>query len=158
VVIHAARVTAQPDLDHVVIEIDCGKGTYVRALVRDLAETLGACAHVSALRRTRVGGFRDQNAIALENLEQLCDTPGRLDALLPVETALDDIPALAVTTEDAFRLMQGRAIVLLPRQVEALKRDLKPGARTAAAFEGGKIVALCEMRAGRLNPTRVFQF
>jgi len=158
VVIHAARVTAQPDLDHVEIEIDCGKGTYVRALVRDLAEKLGACAHVSALRRTRVGGFRDQNAIALENLEQLCDTPGRLDALLPVETALDDIPALAVTTEDAFRLMQGRAIVLLPRQVEALKRDLKPGARTAAAFEGGKIVALCEMRAGRLNPTRVFQF
>src|SRR5581483_11588935 len=63
VVIHAARVTAQPDLDHVEIEIDCGKGVYVRALVRDLAERLGACAHVSALRRTRVGTFRDQNAI-----------------------------------------------------------------------------------------------
>ncbi len=156
VVIHAARITAQPDADHVEIEIDCGKGTYVRALVRDLAEKLGACAHVSALRRTRVGAFRDENAITLEKLEQSCDSGDRLEALLPVETALDDIPALAVTQEDAFRLAQGRAIVLLPRQAEALKASLKPGSRAAAAFEGGKIVALCEMRAGRLNPTRVF--
>jgi tRNA pseudouridine55 synthase len=155
--IHAARVTAQADAEHVEIEIECGKGTYVRALVRDLAEKLGACAHVSALRRTRVGGFRDQSAVTLEKLEELCDSGARLEALLPVETALDDIPALAVTTEDAFRLTQGRSIVLLPRQVEALKASLKPGSRAAAAFEGGKIVALCEMRAGRLNPTRVFQ-
>jgi len=157
VVIHAARVTDQPDADHVEIEIDCGKGTYVRALVRDLAEMLGACAHVSALRRTRVGRFTDENAIGLEKLEELCDSGARLEALLPVETALDDIPALALTTEDAFRLTQGRSIVLLPRQAEALKASLKSGSRTVAAFEGKRIVALCEMRAGRLNPTRVFQ-
>jgi tRNA pseudouridine55 synthase len=157
VVIHAARVTAWPDDDHVEIEIDCGKGVYVRALVRDLAETLGACAHVSALRRTRVGGFTEDRAIGLEKLEELCDSSARLEALLPVETALDDIPALALTTEDAFRLTQGRSIVLLPRQAEALKASLVSGSRTVAAFEGKRIVALCEMRAGRLNPTRVFQ-
>ena len=155
VVIHAARVTAQPDADHVEIEIDCGKGTYVRGLVRDLAAALGACGHVSALRRTRVGGFTESRAIGLESLEQLCHRGAPLEALLPVETALDDIPALAVTDEDAFRLTQGRSIVLLPRQVESLRTRLSPE-RTVAALHEGKIVALCEMRAGRLSPTRVF--
>jgi tRNA pseudouridine55 synthase len=155
VVIHAARVTDQIDPDHVEIEIDCGKGTYVRALVRDLAAGLNACGHVSALRRTRVGGFTEARAIGLESLEQLCHRGAPLEALLPVETALDDIPALAVTTEDAFRLTQGRSIVLLPRQVESLRERLSPD-RTVSALHEGKIVALCEMRAGRLNPTRVF--
>ena len=57
VVIHSARVADASDPDHVTLEIECGKGTYVRAIVRDLAEGLGACGHVSDLRRTRVGGF-----------------------------------------------------------------------------------------------------
>jgi tRNA pseudouridine55 synthase len=154
--IRSARVTAQPDADHVEIELACGKGAYVRAIVRDLAAALGACGHVSALRRTAVGGLTEARAIGLETLEELCHTPGRLEALLPVETALDDIPALAVTAEDAFRLTQGRSIVLLPRQAEALKASLTNGSRIVSAFEDGRIVALCEMRAGRLNPTRVF--
>jgi tRNA pseudouridine55 synthase len=76
--------------------------------------------------------------------------------LLPVETALDDIPELAVTDEDAFRLKQGRSIVLVPRQVESLMARLKPGSRTVSAMTGGKMVALCEVRAGRLEPSRVF--
>jgi tRNA pseudouridine55 synthase len=86
----------------------------------------------------------------------LCHRGAASEALLPVETALDDIPALAVTTEDAFRLTQGRSIVLLPRQAEALKASLTPGLRIVAASHEGRMVALCEMRAGRLNPTRVF--
>ncbi|MDP3172963.1 MAG: tRNA pseudouridine(55) synthase TruB [Phenylobacterium sp.] len=154
--IDAARVTAAPDADHVEIEIDCGKGVYVRAVVRDLAERLGACGHVSALRRTRVGGFTEARAIGLETLEEFGHKARHLEALLPVETALDDIPALAVTDEDAFRLKQGRSIVLIPRQVEALKTRLNPGSRTVSATTGGQIIALCEMRAGRLEPARVF--
>jgi tRNA pseudouridine55 synthase len=156
VVIHAARIASVPDADSVEIEIDCGKGTYVRALVRDLAERLGACGHVSALRRTRVGGFGEDRAITLESLEELGHKAALLEALLPVETALDDIPALAVTDEDAFRLKQGRPIVLVPRQVEALKARLASGSRTVSAMARGQIVALCEMRAGRLEPARVF--
>jgi len=156
VVIHAARVTAAPDADHVEIEMDCGKGVYVRAVVRDLALRLGACGHVAALRRTRVGAFTDVRAIALETLEDFGHKARRQEALLPVETALDDIPALAVTDEDAFRLKQGRPIVLVPRQVEALKARLAPGSRTVSAMAGGKVAALCEMRAGRLEPARVF--
>ena len=156
VVIHSARVSNQPDADHIEIEMDCGKGTYVRAVVRDLADRLGACAHVSALRRTRVGGFDEAKAICLETLEDLVHKGAASEALLPVETALDDIPALATTTEDAFRLKQGRPIVLLPRQVEALRDRLAGDSRTVLAMHGDQAVALCEMRAGRLSPTRVF--
>jgi tRNA pseudouridine55 synthase len=150
-----ARLVDAADPDHAVIEIECGKGTYVRALVRDLAARLGVHAHVSELRRTRVGPFGEAGAITLESLESLCDRGAPLEALLPVETALDDIPELAVTTEDAFRLTQGRSIVLLPRQVETLRARLD-ASRTVSARHGARIVALCEMRAGRLNPTRVF--
>jgi tRNA pseudouridine55 synthase len=157
VVIHDARFVGAADADHATFEIECGKGTYVRALVRDLALSLGARAHVSELRRTRVGPFGEATAIALETLESLCHRGAPLEALLPVETALDDIPELAVTTEDAFRLTQGRSVVLLPRQVETLMAQLG-ASRTVSARHGTRIVALCEMRAGRLNPTRVFQF
>jgi tRNA pseudouridine55 synthase len=156
VVIHAARLVHAPDPDHVILEIECGKGTYVRALVRDIAERLGACGHVSDLRRMRVGGFGEETAVTLEYLEDLGHKARQSEALLPVETALDDIPALAVTDEDAFRLKQGRSIVLVPRQVEAVKARLKPGSRTVSAMAGGSMVALCEMRAGRLEPSRVF--
>ena len=157
VTIFGLDIVSEPDPDHLELEARCSKGTYVRALVRDLAVALGACGHVSALRRTAVGSLPEDRAITLEKLEDLCNSGARLEALLPVETALDDIPALALTTEDAFRLTQGRSIVLLPRQAEALKARLTGGSRTVAAFEGERIVALCEMRAGRLNPVRVFQ-
>jgi len=160
VTVHAARISkiqsAPGDPDHITLEIECGKGTYVRAMVRDLAEVLGACGHVSDLRRTRVGRFTEENAVTLEFLEKLEYETRQSGALLPVETALDDIPALAVTDEDAFRLKQGRSIVLVPRQVESVKARLKPGSRTVSATSGGAVVALCEMRAGRLEPSRVF--
>lgn len=154
--VHFARVADVPDADHIALEIECGKGTYVRAIARDLAAMLGACGHVSALRRTRVGGFTEQSAVTLELLEDLGYEARQSEALLPVETALDDIPELAVTDEDAFRLKQGRSIVLVPRQVESVKARLKPGSRTVSAMAGGTVVALCEMRAGRLEPSRVF--
>lgn len=157
VVIHDLRIVDVPDADHITLEMDCGKGTYVRAVARDLAAALGACAHVSELRRTRVGPFGEETAITLEMLENLGHKAALPEALLPVSTALDDIPALAVTAEDAFRLAQGRAIVLLPRQVEALRDQLSGGSRTVCAMEGDRLVALAEMRAGSLNPVRVFQ-
>lgn len=154
-VLHEARLIAAPDVDHAEFEIACGKGFYVRALVRDLAEALGTVAHVTALRRLAVGPFTVDSAIGLERLEDLCNRGAAAEALLPVETALDDIPELAVTAEDAFRLTQGRSIVLLPRQVETLRLRLV-ASRMVSARHQGSIVALCEMRAGRLNPTRVF--
>jgi tRNA pseudouridine55 synthase len=154
--VHSARLTAAPDADHAEIEIACGKGTYVRSLAVDLAGALGACGHVSALRRTRVGGFTEAGTVTLAELERLVYEGRGSEALLPVETALDGIPALALTDEEAFRLKQGQPVVLLPRQVETLRERLSGEQRTVSATAGGKMVALCEMRAGRLNPVRVF--
>jgi tRNA pseudouridine55 synthase len=163
VTIHSAEVVEVQGLDSITLEMRCGKGTYVRAFVRDLAERLGACGHVSALRRTATGPFGEASAITLAKLADLVHREAGLEALLPVETALDDIPALAVTDEDAFKLRQGRPIVLVPRQVEMLRPRLIPrtiggqdASRTVSAMNGGRMVALCEMRAGRLNPVRVF--
>jgi tRNA pseudouridine55 synthase len=160
--IYSAQVLDAPDADHVTLEIVCGKGTYVRGVARDLAATLSACGHVAALRRTRVGPFTAEAAVTLEQLEDLCHRERGMEVLSPVETALDDIPALAVTTEDAFKLSQGRPIVLLPRQVETLKaRLLAPdgagfASRTVLATHGGGPVSICEIRAGQLRPIRVF--
>ncbi|MFZ0810817.1 MAG: tRNA pseudouridine(55) synthase TruB, partial [Bradyrhizobium sp.] len=100
--IHQLTLVEQIDNSHSVLEAECGKGTYVRALARDIGRILGCFGHISALRRTLVGPFVENDMIPLEQLEALCDRAasgeGSLaDALLPVETALDDIPALAVT-------------------------------------------------------------
>ncbi len=155
VLVHRLVCLSAPDRDHVELEMDCGKGVYVRAIARDLAEALGAEAHVSWLRRTRVGPFTEAGAITLESLEALCHRGAASVALLPVETALDDIPPLALTDEVASGLMQGRAVMLLPRQVDLLKGRLE-ASRIVAAFSGSRLVALCEARAGRLTPVRVF--
>ena len=156
VMIHEAAVSDAPDADHVELTIRTGKGVYVRSLARDLAAVLGAEGHVSALRRERVGPFSTENAVTLDFLTDLVHRDAASEGLLPVATALDDIPELAVTDQDAFSLRQGRPIVLLPRQVETLKGRLRDGSRTVSAIQGQTLVALGQLRAGRLEPDRVF--
>ncbi|WP_428153282.1 tRNA pseudouridine(55) synthase TruB [Brevundimonas sp.] len=156
VTIYSAEVSDAPDADHVELTIRTGKGVYVRSLARDLAVVLGAEGHVSALRRELVGPFSTQNAVTLDSLEEMVHRGAASEGLLAVATALDDIPELAVTEQDAFSLRQGRPIVLLPRQVETLKDRLTGGSRTVSAFQGQTLVALCQLRAGRLEPDRVF--
>ena len=156
VTIYEAAVSDTPDADHVELTIRTGKGVYVRSLARDLAAVLGAEGHVSALRRERVGPFSTENAVSLDFLTDLVHRDAASEGLLPVATALDDIPELAVTDQDAFSLRQGRPIVLLPRQVETLKGRLRDGSRTVSAFQGQTLVALGQLRAGRLEPDRVF--
>jgi tRNA pseudouridine55 synthase len=169
VIVHEARLVDRPSDDLAVIFVRCGKGFYIRALVRDLAAVLGAEGHVAALRRTRVGAFREENAIALSKLEEMSDKAALDERLVPIETALDDIPALAVRGEEASRLRQGREIVLLPHQVEAFREMRRP--RTVNGEDASRIclatlarddgtgdaaVALGEVRAGRFTPIRVF--
>ena len=147
-------ITEQPDNDHAVFEVECGKGTYVRSLARDLGRLLGTYGHVSALRRTACGPFDERDMIPLEQLEALCDRAaageGNLaDALLPVETALDDIPALAVTRADAARLHRGQAVLLRGR-------DAPTFSGTVYVTVGGRLLALAEIGNGELIPKRVF--
>ncbi len=156
VTIHEAAVTDVPDEDHVEITMRTGKGVYVRSLARDLASVLGVEGHVSVLRREMVGPFSVQNAVTLDFLEDLAHKGRAFEGLLPVSTALDDIPDLAVTDQEAFSLRQGRPIVLLPAQVEQLHDRFKSGSGQVSAFAGETLVALCSLKAGRLEPDRVF--
>ncbi len=152
--IHELTLLDQPDADHAVFEAECGKGTYVRALARDMGRLLGCYGHISALRRTLVGPFSENDMIPLEQLEALCDRAasgeGSLaDALLPVETALDDIPALAVTRADAARLHRGQAVLLRGR-------DAPNPNGIVYVTVGGRLLALAEIGNGELIPKRVF--
>jgi tRNA pseudouridine55 synthase len=152
--IHKLTLVEQLDSSHSVFEAECGKGTYVRALARDMGRILGCFGHISALRRTLVGPFDENDMIPLEQLEALCDRAasgeGSLaDALLPVETALDDIPALAVTRADAARLHRGQAVLLRGR-------DAPNCSGTVYVTVAGRLLALAEIGNGELIPKRVF--
>ena len=133
------------DADHAILEMDCGKGTYVRSLARDIAIRLGTLGHVSQLRRTAVGAFLEDDAISLENLEDLGHSAALLEYVRPVETALDDIPALAVTDQQAARLKFGQAVHVLCNE---------PG--MVRATTEGRLVALVEVVDGMARPVRVF--
>jgi tRNA pseudouridine55 synthase len=143
-----------PDADHAVLEAECGKGTYVRALARDVGRALGCHGHVSALRRTAVGPFNAESMIPLEDLEALCHRAAAgeaslADALMPVETALDDIPALAVSRADAARLSRGQAVLLRGRDAPNFRG-------TIAVTVAGQLLALAEFEHGEIVPKRVF--
>ncbi|HEX4112428.1 MAG TPA: tRNA pseudouridine(55) synthase TruB [Stellaceae bacterium] len=144
----------QADPDHATFEADVGKGTYIRALGRDLALALGTVAHVAALRRLAVGPFRLDGAISLENLAALAHSGEASEHLLSVETALDDIPALAVTEAEAASLRHGRPVTSAN---ETRCRGLSEGT-TIRAVSGDRLVAFAQIRDGGLQPIRVLNF
>jgi tRNA pseudouridine55 synthase len=146
------RLVARPDADHVVLEMECGKGAYVRALARDLGERLGCLAHVTQLRRTAVGPFGLDRAVTLEALERLVADDALHQALVPVATALAGIPALAVTGPQAHRLKAGQPIVVSPQLIVGEAAD---GA-TVKVLEAGALVALARLEGAELAPLRIF--
>jgi tRNA pseudouridine55 synthase len=125
-----------------VIEADCGKGTYVRAIARDLGRALGCLGHIAALRRTRVGPFSDADAVTVDHV---ATDPA---ALRPVETALSDIPSIAVSRDMAGRLMRGQSIILRGREA--------PVSGKVYATCGGVLVAVGDVERGEFVPHRVF--
>jgi tRNA pseudouridine55 synthase len=148
------ELAATPDPDHAVFEAECGKGTYVRSLARDIGRELGCFGHVSALRRVAVGPFDEETMILLEELEAVCHRAAAgeaslADAILPVETALDDIPALAVGRAEAARLQRGQPAILRGRDAPIFRG---PVYVTVA----GQLLALAEMDHGEIVPKRVF--
>ena len=147
-------LVSSPNPDHSVLEAECGKGTYVRSLARDLGRALGCFGHVSALRRAAVGPFGEETMILLEHLEALCHRAASgeaslADALMPVETALDDIPALAVSRADAARLQRGQAVLLRGRDAPNFRG-------TIYVTVSGQLLALAELDSGEIVPKRVF--
>nr|WP_245516583.1 tRNA pseudouridine(55) synthase TruB [Methylobacterium segetis] len=130
-----------------VIAAECGKGTYVRALARDLGRMLGCYGHVAALRRTRVGPFAEAEACNVSALEA-AGPEGNAPHLHPVETALDAIPSVAISRDMALRLMRGQPVILRGRDA--------PTEGKVFATCAGILVAVGDVERGELVPHRVF--
>ena len=131
--------------DHADFRLECGKGTYVRALARDLAAALGTVGHVTALRREAVGRMIAERAISLETLAAAVHSAGADAILSPLETALADIPALPLNEDQAQRLRQGQAV-----QVPTVEDG------AVCVMGEGRPIAVAEVRNSWVRPVRVF--
>ncbi len=143
-----------PDADHARFAVESGKGAYMRALARDLALALGTCGHLSNLRRRAVGPFDETAAISLAKLEELGHSAAAFPTLLPIETALDGIPALALSVKEAAQLRHGQAVpVMRPqdrKQIEAVGDE-----GIVLAVEAATPVALARVDGIQIRPVRV---
>ncbi len=149
------ELVERPDADTAVFEVQSGKGVYMRSLARDLALACGTLGHVAALRRLRVGPFSEAQAIPLDKLTVGEDTDlATPDLLLPVATALADIPALALTEAEAFGLSHGQAISLVTL-MGRIPRAADPDGGLARAMAGSRVIGLCRLVDGRLKPERL---
>ncbi|MFC3074769.1 tRNA pseudouridine(55) synthase TruB [Shinella pollutisoli] len=154
--IHRLTLIGCPDENTAAFEVECGKGTYVRALARDFGRELGCYGHISALRRTFVAPFGEEDMVplaeltALEAIEDEAERLAALDAFL-IETgeALSDLPQIVVTDDQAHRLRMGNPILLRGR-------DAPVSADEAYATARGKLVAIGEIGGGEFRPKRVF--
>ena len=152
--IHEFRLLEHSDPDTARFEVRCGKGAYMRSLARDLSRYLRTAGYIVGLRRTRVGPFSEKGAISLDKLEALGHSAALAGPLLPVETVLDDIPALALTETEARRLRHGQPVAVL----SIASRSALSGARqgdVVKAMNDGRLVALAEIKGGELRPLRV---
>ena len=152
VLIHALRLI-ETGPDTATFEAECGKGTYVRALARDFGRLLGCYGHIAALRRTRVGPFNEDHAIAPAQLEEAgregspIATPD--EALLSVETGLMDLPSIALSGHDAHRLQRGQSVILRGRDAPMVDGSLYATCQ-------GRLIAFGEIEQGAFVPRRVF--
>jgi tRNA pseudouridine55 synthase len=144
--IHALRLVARDD-DAATFEAECGKGTYVRAIARDMGRMLGCLGHVTALRRTRVGPFTLADAVPWSQLDGAPDAAR--DALRPVEGGLTELPCIVISRDAAGRLRRGQPVILRGRDAPA------EGGPVYASC-GGVVIAVGMVERGEMVPNRVF--
>lgn len=146
--VESLLLTDRPDVDHVTLEMVCGKGGYVRSIARDLGALLGCYGHVRELRRIWSGPFDVADALTLDAIEAAAKTP-ELDAhVLPLETGLVDLPRVTASADGAMRLRNGN-----PGMVFA--NDVEYGDECWADYQG-EAVAVGRFKSGELHPSRVF--
>jgi tRNA pseudouridine55 synthase len=145
----------RPDPDTAIFEVASGKGVYMRSLARDLAVACGTFGHIAALRRLRVGPFTETQAIPLDKLRATDDTaPASPDLLLPIATALADIPALALTEAEAGGLRHGQAISLVTL-MGRIPCSADPAGGLVRAMAGGRVIGLARLEDGWMKPERM---
>ena len=143
------------DAETAIFEVQSGKGVYMRSLARDLAASCGTLGHVAALRRLRVGPFTEAQAISLDKVAGGEDIPpASPNLLLPVATALADIPALALTEDEVRDLQHGQAISLLGL-MGRIPGTADPDGGLARAMAGARVIGLCRLEQGWLRPERL---
>jgi len=150
--IHRLDLVDMPDENTAVFAAECGKGTYVRAIARDMARALGTRGHVVGLRRLLVGPFDEASMIKLDDLRAAQEEGGAegCDAhLAPVELALGDLAEVRLTETDGARLRNGQSVLLRGR-------DAPANGETVFATVAGTLVAIGEVERGELHPSRVF--
>jgi tRNA pseudouridine55 synthase len=143
-----------PDPDTASFEARCGKGTYVRALARDMGKVMGCLGHLIALRRTRVSPFEVEQAVSLASLQAAAEAGGEealMRLLLPIEAALQDLAELSVGQNDAARLLRGQSVLIRGR-------DAPAGGGPTYATCKGNLIAVGRIEKGELHPVRVFNF
>ena len=140
-----ASMVRSKDRNEITLAATVSKGTYIRSLARDIAHALGTVGHLSYLRRSRAGPFSLESAISLDFLEEAAKARALTRTVLPLEAALDDIPALPVTPDQARLLRHGQMLFGVPA---------KPG--LGLATSGGTPVALVEASADGLRVVRGF--
>ena len=149
------ELVGRPDADTAEFEVQSGKGVYMRSLARDIAAACGTVGHISVLRRLRVGPFLEQAAISLDKLTPGEDMqPASPDFLLPVVTALADIPALAMTQAEIFALSHGQAVSLVDL-MGRIPAAANPDGGLVRAMAGSRVIGLCRLEDGLLKPERL---
>lgn len=141
------EIIERPDPDHVLLEMVCGKGGYVRAIARDLGRALGTLAHVAWLRREWSGPFRADQGVTMAEIDALARTPELTVRLLPLEAGLAGLPELRATPEGASRLAHGN-----PGQVLG---HLDYGSECWVSHQG-RALAVGRYMGGEVHPARVF--
>ncbi len=151
------ELIGRPDADHAIFEVQSGKGVYMRSLARDIARAAGSLGHVAELRRLRVGPFHEADTISLDFLDSQAENArASPDLLLSISTALADIPALALTGEEADRLSNGRPLARSTFE-ERLPGTLANLTGLVRAMAGERVVGLCRLDEAWLSPQRLLQ-
>lgn len=141
------------DQDYAEFSVISGKGAYMRSLARDLGSELDTLGHISALRRLKVGPFQEKDSISLDSLGALAHSPAKYEHLLPIQTALDGIPALDLSGDEADRLRCGRSIPL--NQLERNRGEFSQENSLLYATSCGKLVAISVVEGDSIKPVRV---
>ncbi len=145
-----------PEPSRSIFEVECGKGTYVRSLARDMGRLLGCFGHIAELRREQVNPFTPEDFVSLSELEEaagMIDEADRFaaldDTLLDPAAALDDLPQLSVSDDAAQKIRLGNAVILRGR-------DAPLEAEEACVTLRGRLIAIGAVEAGMFKPKRVF--